>query len=60
MVAATIAYGFGVLGFRRLVATIDPGNAASIRVAEKAGMVYEKDVMYRGYTHPDRVYVIEK
>jgi len=59
-VAATIAYGFGVLGFGRLVATIDPGNAASIRVAEKSGMVYEKDVMYRGYTHPDRVYVIEK
>jgi RimJ/RimL family protein N-acetyltransferase len=38
---------------------IDPQNAASIRVAEKLGMHYEKDVMFPGYTHPDRVYVIE-
>ena len=59
-VAATITYGFDVLGLKRLVATIDPNNTASLRVAVKAGMVYEQDVMYAGYTHPDRVYVIEK
>ena len=59
-VQATIDYGFNVLSLGRIVATIDPGNAASIRVAEKAGMVYEKDVLYPGYTHPDRVYVIQK
>ncbi len=59
-VKATIDYGFDVLGLERIVATIDPGNTASLRVAEKTGMVYEKDVIYPGYTHPDRVYVIEK
>ena len=59
-VKATVDYGFDVLGLERIVATIDPGNTASLRVAEKTGMVYEKDVMYPGYTHPDRVYVIEK
>lgn len=59
-VAATINYGFNTLGLKRLVATIDPHNMASVRVAEKVGMVYEKDVMFEGYTHPDRVYVIEK
>ncbi len=59
-VAATIHYGFDTLGLKRLVATIDPCNTASIRVAEKAGLVYEQDVMFGGYTHPDRVYVLKK
>lgn len=59
-VLATVAYGFNVLGLERPIATIDPENTASIRVAEKAGMVYEQDVMLEGYTHPDRVYVLEK
>lgn len=52
-------YGFDVLGLTRLVALIDPGNLRSIRVAEKIGMRYEKDVMLDGYTHPDRLYVVE-
>ena len=59
-VAATVHYGLNVLELTRLVATIDPGNSASVRVAEKAGMVYEKDVLYEGYTHPDRVYAVER
>ena len=59
-VTATLAYGFNVLGLSRIVATIDPNNKASLRVAEKAGMVYEQDVMFEGYTHPDRVYALEK
>ena len=57
---ATIDYGFEVLGLRRIVATIDPGNTASVRVAVKAGMVYERDVMLAGYTYPDRVYAVHK
>ena len=36
---------------------IDPRNSASINVAEKAGFLYEKDVMLEGFTHADRVYV---
>ncbi|MFN8529311.1 MAG: GNAT family N-acetyltransferase [Anaerolineae bacterium] len=51
-------YAFTVIGLCRLIAMIDPGNTASIRVAEKLGMHYEKDVMFEGYTHPDRVYAI--
>lgn len=57
-VAAVRDYGFGVLCFERLIALIDPQNVASIRVAEKAGMRYERGVMLEGYTHPDHVYVI--
>jgi [ribosomal protein S5]-alanine N-acetyltransferase len=51
-------YAFTVLGLRRLIAMIDPSNIASIRVAEKIGMYYEKEVMFEGYTHPDHIYAI--
>ena len=57
-VLAVRDYGFNVLGLPRLIAMIDPANAASIRVAAKAGMRYEKDVMFEGYTHPDQVFTI--
>ena len=53
-------YGFNVLGISRLIAIIDPQNLASIRVAEKVGMRYEKAVMLEGYTHPDHVYAITR
>lgn len=51
-------FAFGTLGLTRLIAMIDPANVASIRVAEKIGMQYEKEVMFEGYTHPDHVYVV--
>jgi RimJ/RimL family protein N-acetyltransferase len=57
-VRAARDYAFQTLGLKRLIAIIDPSNAASIRVAEKIGMHYETDVMLEGYTHPDHVYVI--
>lgn len=56
-VMAVRDYAFNTLGIARLIAIIDPQNLASIRVAEKAGMRYEKAVMFKGYTHPDHVYV---
>ncbi len=58
---ATIAvrdYAMRDLHRKRLVALIDPGNAASIRVAQKLGMQYEKNVMLEGYTHPDHLYAL--
>jgi len=51
-------YAFTTLRTRRLIALIDPSNFSSVRVAEKIGMKYEKDIMLEGYTHPDHVYVI--
>lgn len=53
-------YGWGTLALQRLVALIDPHNVASIRVAEKIGMRYERDVMLAGYTYPDRLYSASK
>ena len=51
-------HAFGALRLPRLVALIDPANIASIRVAEKIGMRYERDVMLPGYDHPDWVYAL--
>jgi ribosomal-protein-alanine N-acetyltransferase len=39
---AILQYGFNVLGLRRLICLIEPGNAASQKVAEKIGMRLEK------------------
>ncbi|MHB8450638.1 MAG: GNAT family N-acetyltransferase [Mycobacteriales bacterium] len=36
-----LRFGFEALGLRRLIATADPANAASIRVLEKAGLTKE-------------------
>ena len=57
-VTAIREYAFNILCLHRLVALIDPQNIASIRVAEKVGMHYEKGVMLEGYTHPDHLYSI--
>jgi len=53
-------FAFNTLSIERLIAMIDPSNVASIRVAEKIGMRYEKEVMFEGYTHPDHVYVVTR
>ena len=57
-VSAVRDFAFHTLGIRRLIAIIDPANTASIRVAQKAGMRYEQEVMLEGYTYPDHVYAI--
>ena len=51
-------HAFDTLGLKRLIALIDPSNLASLHVAEKIGMHYEKQLMLEGYDHPDHVYVI--
>ena len=53
-------YAFTSLGMQRLIALIDPANTASIRVAEKLGMLYERDIMFPGYTHSDHIYAITR
>ncbi|MEM6783966.1 MAG: GNAT family protein [Bacteroidota bacterium] len=40
-VSAVLRYGFEALGLRRVEADIDPRNAASIRLCERAGFRYE-------------------
>jgi len=55
---ATCDYALHKLRLPRIIAMIDPDNVASVRVAEKIGMTFEREIMFRGYTHPDHVYSI--
>lgn len=57
---ATCELGLDGLGLKRIVALIDPANAASLRVVSKLGMQYEREVMLDGYTHPDQLYVLAR
>lgn len=54
--SACIDYAFTRLSINRLVALIQHGNSASIRVAEKSGMKYQQEVLYEGV--PMRLYEI--
>ena len=60
VVRALLDYAFSELQVSQVCATIDPANLASIRVAEKAGMLRAGTVMLEGYTYPDILYTIEK
>lgn len=51
-------YAFDLLTVSRLISLVDPQNIASIRVVEKLGMCYEKDVMLLSYDHPDHLYAV--
>jgi len=46
------------VGLKRLISLIHPRNRASIRVAEKIGEQYDKDVT-TGARNPARLYVVE-
>jgi ribosomal-protein-alanine N-acetyltransferase len=45
---ACVEVGFGPLGLREIMAFTDRDNIASRRVMEKAGFVYEQDIMFQG------------
>jgi len=51
--------GFKQYGFNRMISVIEPENSASIRVAEKNGMKYEKDAVFKGEV-PVRIYSVER
>lgn len=51
-----IRFAFEDLGMDRLVSCIHTGNAASIRVAEKLGMILERETVVPGPGVPCRVY----
>lgn len=57
--AAVTAYAFTKLGCERLIALIDPANAASERVAIKIGLRYEKDTLRADGTWR-RVYALSR
>lgn len=46
---AALEHGFTALGVERIISIAQPGNAASKRLAEKLGMLHERETV-----HPDR------
>jgi [ribosomal protein S5]-alanine N-acetyltransferase len=57
--SAVLKLGFEKYNFQRLVAFIAPENTASIRVAEKIGMQFERKVDFRSFGEVD-LYATEK
>jgi RimJ/RimL family protein N-acetyltransferase len=53
---AGIEWGFGGLHLDRIISIIDPGNVASVRVAEKLGMRPGRDELHPGSGRLLRVY----
>jgi RimJ/RimL family protein N-acetyltransferase len=53
-------HAFGPLGRNRVISLIAPENVASIRVAEKIGEHYERDVDIGASVGPVGVYALEK
>ncbi|MBI3934774.1 MAG: GNAT family N-acetyltransferase [Acidobacteria bacterium] len=50
MVRAVLSLAFDPIGVSNVIALIDPANTASRRVAEKAGLTYERDALFHGDT----------
>ena len=55
---ALVRHGFLALGLDRLIALIHPDNVASIRTAQKAGLVFERRTMLSGMSC--ELYAIER
>ena len=50
---AMVVHATGLSGTKLIVAIVDPNNRRSVRVLQKIGMTYERDVMFGGYDYPD-------
>ncbi len=57
---AVTGHGFRAFNAERIIATIDPNNGRSIRVARNLGMRFLREVMYPDYDYPDHVYGTER
>ncbi len=55
---ASLAHAFGPLGWKRAISLIDPDNHRSIRLAERLGERFEREVTVRGY--PVSLYAIDR
>lgn len=55
-----LEHGFETLGLHRIIAMVDPDNKASVKLLEKLGFVYERDVRMREDDHDISLYALEK
>lgn len=56
---AIVAHATCLPGTKRILAIVDPNNRQSVRVLQKIGMTYERDVMFEGYDYPDHRFSLE-
>jgi RimJ/RimL family protein N-acetyltransferase len=56
-VQATLDFGFSSLGFKDIIAFVEKENVASVRILEKIGMQYIRDMLYHDI--PVRKYLIK-
>ena len=57
---AVLAHGFETLDLGRIIAVADPDNKASVKLLDKLGFVYERDVRMPEDEHDIRLCAIEK
>lgn len=58
--AAILAHGFATTETSRILAFVDPQNAASLAVIRKLGMTRIGEKMVDGYDHPDWVFAARR
>jgi RimJ/RimL family protein N-acetyltransferase len=56
--SAALTFAFQTLSWPRVVSLIDPANIRSIRLAERLGERYHREVMIRA--HPVRLYALSR
>ncbi|MEM6310811.1 MAG: GNAT family N-acetyltransferase [Pseudomonadota bacterium] len=56
---AVVAHAQHLSGTKRIVACVDPNNRHSLRVLQKIGMAYDRDVMFEGYDYPDQRFSLD-
>jgi RimJ/RimL family protein N-acetyltransferase len=57
---AVLEYGFETLELRRIIALADPDNEPSLRLLERLGFVYEREVRMPEDDHDINLFSIEK
>ena len=57
--AAALDLGLRAPRLSRIIAIIDPHNGASIRIARKIGMRFEREIMFPEYAYPDHLYAVQ-
>jgi RimJ/RimL family protein N-acetyltransferase len=57
---AVLEYGFETLELRRIIALADPDNEPSLRLLERLGFVYEREVRMPEDNHDINLFSIEK
>lgn len=56
---AVCSLALRLVAVERVVAIVDPHNAAAVRVVEKLGFRPDGEISFPGYSHPDRRYALE-